>query len=347
MINQDIKRVTVHKSVDLAISRKAFREAHFAKPTFTAEQGAVAFDREGLGSVIEWTELEANPTNCVYKAVCRGGSYIVKIKYRKAFSLTVEHNMTALLRDTTILPVPEICVLCEDTDAFGYPYLVSSLLPGIQGRDFFEMPGTSDDRRCRLLKEFGSVIAFINEQKASDGLFPVHDMTGWRDDIRRKLLDNRELAADLPEDCRARLPVIDALLDKIDIVPGPSPQGLLWGDAAIHNLLVDEDGHIVGIHDFENAATGDLLHEQLHVAAEFNRKPREIYGRPHYPKEFWSGYVEAGGVRIEPDDTYLKVRQATRGAGLFWFWEVLGVFHPRTPQWLDDLEGGLRSLVES
>ena len=347
MINLDIKRVTVQQSVDLGISKKAFREAYLAKPTFTAEQGAVAFDSQGLGPVIEWNELEANPTNCVYKAVSSGDTYIVKIKYRTAFSLAVEHNMTALLRDTTVLPVPEICVLCEDTDAFGYPYLISSLLPGAQGRDFFEMPGTSDDRRCRLLKEFGSMVAVINEQKVSDGLFPVQDMAGWRDDIRRKLLDNQELAAGLPEDCRARLPVIEDLLDKIEIVPGPSPQGLLWGDAAMHNLLVDEDGHIVGIHDFENAATGDLLHEQLHVAAEFGRTPQEIYGRAHYPQEFWSGYVEAGGVRVEPDDTYLKVRQATRGAGLCWFWEVLGVFHPRTPQWLDDLEGGLRSLVES
>ena len=77
------------------------------------------------------------------------------------------------------------------------------------------------------------------------------------------------------------------------------------------------------------------------------RNPQEIYGRDHYPQEFWSGYAEAGGVRIEPDETYLKVRQATMGAGLCWFWEVLGAFHPKTPQWLDDLESGLKSLVDS
>ena len=75
-------------------------EASKAKPTFTAEQGAAAFARQGLGSVIEWTELEANPTNCVYKAVCCDGSYVIKIKYRKAFSLAVDFNITALLRDT-------------------------------------------------------------------------------------------------------------------------------------------------------------------------------------------------------------------------------------------------------
>ena len=331
----------------MAISRQAFREASKARPTFGAEQGAAALDSQGLGPVVEWTELDANPTNCVYKAVCCDASYIVKIKYRQAFSLTVEYNMTALLRDATTLPVPEICVLCEDTDAFGFPYLISSLLPGIQGRDFFEMPGTSDDRRCRLLREFGSVVAIVNEQRGSDGLLPVLDVTGWREDIRRKLLDNQELIADLPEDCQARLPAIEDLLDRVDVVPAPSPQGLLWGDAALHNLLVDDGGHILGIHDFENGATGDLLHEQLHVAAEFRREPQEIYGRDHYPQEFWSGYVEAGGVRLEPDETYLKVRQATMGAGLCWFWEVLGAFHPKTPQWLDDLEGALRGLLET
>ena len=96
------KKVTVYRSVDLAISKQAFIEAS-KKPTFTAEQGAVAFARQGLGSVSEWTELEANSTNCVYKAVCCDGSYIIKIKYRKAFSLAVDFNITALLRDTTCL----------------------------------------------------------------------------------------------------------------------------------------------------------------------------------------------------------------------------------------------------
>ena len=50
------KKVTVYRSVDLAISKQAFIEASKAKPTFTAEQGAVAFARQGLGSVSEWTE---------------------------------------------------------------------------------------------------------------------------------------------------------------------------------------------------------------------------------------------------------------------------------------------------
>ena len=177
----------------------------------------MAFDRQGLGSVIEWTELEANPTNCVYKAVCCDGSYVIKIKYRKAFSLAVDFNITALLRDTTTLPVPEISLLCEDTDAFGYPYLISSLLPGTQGRDFFEMPSTSDDRRCRLLKEFGSVVAAINEQRVSDGLLPVQDVTQWREDIRRKLLyrilhTRLGIVADLPGRaiCQAKLPIIES-----------------------------------------------------------------------------------------------------------------------------------------
>ena len=89
------------------------------------------------------------------------------------------------------------------------------------------------------------MVAAINEQRVSDGLLPVQDVTQWREDIRRRLLYNQDLVADLPEDCQAKLPTIEDLLDKIDVVPNPSPQGLLWGDAAIHNLLVDDDGHIV------------------------------------------------------------------------------------------------------
>ena len=35
------------------------------------------------------------------------------------------------------------------------------------------------------------------------------------------------------------------------------------------------------------------------------------------------------------------------GAGLSWFWEVLGALHPRTPEWLEDLENGLQDLKET
>ena len=327
------------------IDKEAFRRVAEEKPVFTVEQGGVALDKHGLGPVVEWIDLGANVTNCMYKAISHETSYFVKIKFRKAFSLKVQCHVTALLHETTDLPVSEICIFDEDTDVFGYPYLISNELPGVNGMSYFE--AASDQQRCCLLRAFGSVVAIINRQVVSDDSLPRRgDLTHWREDLQDKIQDE-DLIKVLPAACQVKLLVIANLLDKIDVVPEPSSHGLLWGDVALHNILVDDEERITGVHDFENGAVGDLLEDQLHIAGDFRtRKPREIYGQTHYQEEFWSGYEEAGGVRIEPDETYLKVRQATTGAGFYWFWKVLGVLHPKTSIWLEDLEAGLRRLVE-
>lgn len=336
----------------MAIDREAFRAAAKVKPAFTAEQGAAALERQELGPVVAWDEVGANPTNCVYRAATPDIHYIVKIKFRgttsrvrPGASLRVERDMVEWLRSVADLPVSDVCLLDEETESFGYPYLISQVLPGINGRDYFTADTMSDTQRVQLLKAFGRIVAAINGLSVPKGLLPVRDMARWKEDISQRLLDNTALIEVLPPECQDRLPTIGDLLARVDVALEDVPQGVLWGDAALHNINVDEAGRIVGVYDFEDGAVGDLWSEQLHIAAECTRSPKEIYGQPHYPGELWGGYAEAGGVYEEPGATYMQVRQATMGAGLCWFWEVLGVLHPRTPEWLADLEAGLRKLA--
>lgn len=331
----------------MAIDREAFRRASREKPDFSAAQGAAVLARHGFGALQEWHEVGANPTNSLYRAECVGAEvYFVKIQFRKAFSLEVQCRVTELLRERTELPVSEVCAFGGEDRTFGHPYLISSELPGASGRTFFEE--ADDEKRLRLLREFGAAVAVIHQQKPEDGELPMRDLRSWRETVREKLLDNRPLIEELPAECRERLDGIAERLDRIGAEPEDTPGGLLWGDATLHNLLVDGEGYITGVVDFENGAVGDLLVDQLHVSGDFRvRSPREIYGRAEYPEAFWDGYLEAGGVRVEPGKRYLKVRAVAQNAGsVCWFWEALGLLHPRTPDWLEELEVALKGLKE-
>ena len=329
----------------MAIDKDAFRRASREKPTFSIAQGAAALARHGLGSLRGWCEVGANPTNCLYRAECSDAKvYFVKIQFRKAFSLEVQCRVTELLRERTELPVSELCVFGGEEWTFGHPYLISSELPGASGRVFFEE--TDDEKRLRMLREFGAAVAVIHRQQLEEGGLPTRDLRSWRETVREKLLDNRPLVSLLPVECRGKLDGIAERLERIDAEPEDTSRGLLWGDATLHNLLVDGEGHINGVVDFENGAVGDLLVDQLHVSGDFRvRSPREIYGREEYPEAFWDGYLEAGGIRVEPGERYLKIRAVAQNAGsICWFWEALGLLHPRTPDWLDELEVALKGL---
>jgi aminoglycoside phosphotransferase (APT) family kinase protein len=331
----------------LAIDKDAFRRASREKPTFSIAQGAAALARHGFGALREWHEVGANPTNALYRAECSDAKiFYVKIQFRKAFSLEAQCQVTKLLRERTELPVSEICTFGGENRTFGHPYLISSELPGATGRVFFEE--ADDEKRLRLLREFGAVVAVIHRQQPGDERLPKRALRSWREMVREKLLDNRPLIEALPAECREKLDGIGARMDQIDAEPEEMPGGLLWGDATLHNLLVDGEGHITGVIDFENGAVGDLLVDQLHVSGDFRvRPPREIYGREEFPEAFWDEYLEAGGVRIEPGERYLKIRMVAQSAGgICWFWEALGLLHPRTLDWLDELEMGLKGLEE-
>ena len=337
----------------MAIDREAFRRAARAKPDFTFAQGAAALEKHGLGTLDSWEAAGANQTNGIFRAGGSGGVFFVKIKFRGTTSLTrpgaslrVEAGLTEHIRAHTDLPLPALCLYDDDTAVFGHPYLVASGLPGRMGRDYFEDESTAPEQRRDLLRQFGAVVATINGTAPPPDL-PRRDLSHWREDIRVHLLENRDLLAALPAECRPRVERVAGLLEGIDLLPPPPQNGLLWGDAALHNVLV-KDGEICGVYDFEDGALGPLAEDQLHVASEYRvRKPREVYGRPGNAEALWQGYAEAGGRRLEPDPTYLKIKKTLMGAGFYWFWEVLGALHPRTPEWLENLENGLRDLKET
>jgi len=325
------------------IDKAAFRKAMRDKPIFTKDQGDIALARHGLGALQTWEPVDSNMINVVYKATSSRDSYFVKIQFRTGFSLKTQSETTQLIRASTQLPVCDICILDEETEPFGHPFLISNQLQGQLGRGLFETGDASLQRQ--ILKEYGKTVAQLHAMNPTTHNLPTRTYRNWKNTIRTRLLDNDGLIAALPKTCQERIPIISELLDRAEVNLESVPQGFIWGDAVLHNMFFDRQGNLTGIIDFENSAWGDLLFDQLHMQAEFRRSPQEVYGQKDYPEELWRGYEQAGGIRPTPSNAHLAVRKAEQASGFSWMWNAMGVFPPQTPTHIEELENTLRALL--
>jgi len=311
--------------------------------SFGPDQGDIALRRHDLGHLEDWTRMRSNMINAVYKALSTEGCFYVKIQYRKGYSLKDHLRANKMVSELTSLPVCRNCIYDDDTEPFGFPFLIADELPGQVGRDMFEEG--PDDLRFEILRHYGRAAATLHGMEHNNHGLTNRDYRDWMVTIRRDLLNDTELISALSASSRKRIPRNSKLLDSVKVELPPVPQGFLWGDAVLQNLLFDTSGRLTGVIDFENAGWGDLLMDQLHIEADFQvRKPREIYGRSDLRNAFWESYEAAGGMRIEPTTEYIKVRRAVQGSGVSWFWKAARWIPPGAESRIEELEGILIDL---
>lgn len=79
------------------------------------------------------------------------------------------------------------------------------------------------------------------------------------------------------------LPVLDAALDRLrGLWPQNQPEGLVWGDARIGNMMFDENFDVVAVMDWEQPSLGGALHDLAWfcVIADTMHGPASTYGAP-------------------------------------------------------------------
>ena len=295
-------------------------------------------------------EIEANAVNTVHRLELTSGDCVyLKIQFRTGFSLEVEHRVIQILRNYAVLPTPEFSYYTETLAEIGHPCLLSSELPGNHGRDYFE--STREHERLSLLRQFGELLRSLHELPvAAFDWLPRKSLEGWQNQIRRFLSDGtlrRELArvsASFQDD-------LELLLDELYCELPVRESVVLWGDAALHNLLISRPKAcpcVTAIHDFENARLGPPQEDLLHVLGDFGtRNPRNIYGKQQYVEAFKAGYDSSDDEwTLEPAETH--AREAVRMAiGIWWFWDALGMLHPRTAEWMQDVLDSLAAVRSS
>lgn len=79
------------------------------------------------------------------------------------------------------------------------------------------------------------------------------------------------------------LPVLDAALARLrSLWPDNQPEGLVWGDARIGNMMFDTDFDVVAVMDWEQPSLGGALHDLAWfcVLGETMHGPRSVHGAP-------------------------------------------------------------------
>ena len=166
-----------------------------------------------------------------------------------------EHRIIAALRDTPV-PVAPAAGYCDDLEVNGAPFYVMNFVDGlvIRDRESSERLLTPTARRRASESIVDTMAAIHAVSPAAVGLDELGRHDGY---IARQLKRwygqwNAQKTRDLPAVDR----VHDELLARI---PEQGPATLVHGDYRLDNCMIDADGNVIAVLDWEICTLGDPM----------------------------------------------------------------------------------------
>lgn len=156
----------------------------------------------------------------------------------------------------TGFPVPEPIAYCEDPEILDRPFYVMSLVDGFVATDLAQFEGRYDETvRDRVARDLiGTLVSLHLTDPSSVGLADFGKPKGFAERQVSRWVKQLEKS-------RTReLPELDELASRLArSVPPTAPEGIVHGDYRLDNTVLDEEGKIVGVLDWEMATLGDPL----------------------------------------------------------------------------------------
>ena len=165
-----------------------------------------------------------------------------------------EHRIISALLPTEV-PVPPLVGFCEDTETNGAPFYVMHNVDGIIARDVATAQAMDAEARRRAGAELIDVLGAIHEVDV--------DAVGLGDLGRREAYVDRQLSRwhrqwEATKD--GENPTMEALHQRLTSrVPQQGPATIVHGDYRLDNCILDTDGTIAAVLDWELCTLGDPL----------------------------------------------------------------------------------------
>ena len=329
-------------------SMKDIRALFRDKPDVTRGQIDALFEKHSFSSSRSIKRLETNFTNQIFLVETRAhGRVILKTQFRRSlgFSLKTEFVATKALRTAAGVPVSESLVY--DGDGESECLLIPCEL-GKSGLSYYL--DASRAQRLQLGALLGQTVARIHSQQCPDELQSQaeRDLASWEETIQEAMFGDEVLATSMA----ATLPELwGRLLVATDPAPEVRVQGsnvFLWGEAGLHNVLVENGNslRISNVHDFQSAGWGTAAHDLRQAEGEYVVKPGSEHFEPGYVDAFRSSYnavIEKPLAELSPvEEKVLSIVANLRG--IRFFWDCGRLLHPRTPEFLSAAVSDLEHL---
>lgn len=215
--------------------------------------------------VAEVDDLEAQlighgRSNLTYRVTDGGRSWVLRRPplshvQPTAHDMKREFRVLSALKDTKV-PVPRPLALCEDPEVIGAPFYIMEYVEGFIPVDPQEVARRYDEaQRRRMAEELVDILAELHALRPNEvGLADFGRPQGYLARQVRRFTEQwqRIRFRDVPE--------LDELCRRLNsFTMSESDHSIVHGDYRLDNAIVDRDGHIIAILDWEMATLGDPL----------------------------------------------------------------------------------------
>ncbi len=199
-------------------------------------------------------------SNLTYRIESGGDAWVLR-RPPLSHVLPTAHDMKREFRvisalEPTSVPVPHAIALCEDPAIIGAPFYIMSFVDGFVPTDPAEVARRFDEPARRRIGE--ELIDTLVDLHALDpqtvGLGEFGKPQGFIERQVRRFVDQ------LARSKQRELPDLDELARRLSAsVPARSDAAIVHGDYRLDNCILDDDGHIAAVLDWEMATLGDPL----------------------------------------------------------------------------------------
>jgi len=257
-LNNNLRRITLLQPFDTETLKKLVLQHVNATP----DSLRFAPVRTGKHNASYWVESDR-------------GRFVLRIAppddagflFYEQLMMRQEPGLHALIRARTTLPVAEILGHDFSRRHIDRDYLLMKALPGTPLSD---LPHLTRSQQSRALRQIGQFLRQLHTLTASDCLGhnahgylgehrPMAPQTTWAAAFRlmwNMLLDDVVACGSYDTaEAQAMRDLLDAHLDHFD---RPVTPRLLHMDVWAQNILLDKDGNVTGLVDFDRALWGDV-----------------------------------------------------------------------------------------